>query len=137
MNKITIKTTVNQPVDKVWNSFNNPKDIINWNFASPDWHCTSAENDLKIGGIIKSRMEAKDGSFGFDFEGIYDDVKDLEFVKYHLGDQRVVEVAFNQLDEYSTEVVETFDPETENPVEMQKAGWQAILDNFKTYTETL
>lgn len=137
MEKITIKIEVNLPINKAWESFTSPEHIVNWNFASPDWHCTSAENNLEIGGLIRSRMEAKDGSFGFDFEGIYDNVITNELLVYHLEDQRSVETFFNQLDDNLTEILQIFDPEKEHPIEMQRDGWQAILDQFKIYTESL
>lgn len=137
MEKITIQLQINQPLDKVWDSFTSPEHIVNWNFASPDWHCTTAENHLEVGGRLKSRMEAKDGSFGFDFEGVYDNVITHELLIYHLEDQRSVEIRFNQLDDNLIEISQTFDPETENPIEMQRAGWMAILDQFKVYTESL
>lgn len=123
MEKITIQLQINQPLDKVWDSFTSPEHIVNWNFASPDWHCTTAENHLEVGGRLKSRMEAKDGSFGFDFEGVYDNVITHELLIYHLEDQRSVEIRFNQLDDNLIEISQTFDPETENPIEMQRAGW--------------
>lgn len=132
--KITVQATVNAETKKVWDYYNNPKHIVNWNFADPSWHCPSAENNMKIGGTYKARMEAKDGSFGFDFETIYTDIKEGKEFTYEFGG-RVVIVQFNNL-EKQTEVVVTFDPENENPLEMQKGGWQAILNNFKNYTET-
>jgi uncharacterized protein YndB with AHSA1/START domain len=108
--------------------------VVNWNSASDDWHTTKAENDLRTGGTFSSRMEAKDGSFGFDFGGIYDEVIPNELIAYTMGDGRKVKVTFTE-NSGKTEVVETFDAETENPVEMQRGGWQAIMDNFKKYAE--
>lgn len=108
--------------------------LTKWNSASEDWHTPFAENDLRTGGSFKSRMEAKDGSFGFDFGGIYDEVKTHERILYTMGDGRKVDVRFAAVGN-DTLVEETFDAEGENPAEMQKAGWQAILDNFKKYTE--
>lgn len=137
MEKILVKTEINQSLDKVWDSFTLPEHIVNWNFASPDWHCTSAENNLKVGGQLKSRMEAKDGSFGFDFAGIYDNIINKQLLVYHLEDRRLVEVTFSPLADNLVEVSQLFDPETENPIEMQRGGWQAILNQFKTYTEGL
>ncbi len=131
---ITVSTTVNLPVATVWNSFTAPEHIVHWNSASADWHTPRATNDLRVGGKFTSRMEAKDGSFGFDFEGIYDDVKEHALIAYSLEDGRKVKIVFSPADK-GTLVTETFDAETENPVEMQKGGWQAILDNFKQYTE--
>ncbi|MCO6473504.1 MAG: SRPBCC domain-containing protein, partial [Melioribacteraceae bacterium] len=109
--------------------------ITNWNFASDDWHCPSAENNLRIGGKLKSRMEAKDGTFGFDFEAVYDEVIEHEKIAFTLLDGRKVETLFEIVDG-KTKVTTTFDAEEQNTVEMQRDGWQSILDNFKTYIET-
>jgi uncharacterized protein YndB with AHSA1/START domain len=133
--QVTISAVVNAPVDKVWAAWTTPADIINWNNASPDWHTPRAENDLRVGGSFTSRMEAKDGSFGFDFGGVYDEVETHKVIAYTLGDNRKVRVLFESNGAQTT-VTETFDAENQNPVEMQRAGWQAILDNFKKYTET-
>jgi len=132
-NQIIIHAIVNAPIEKVWDSYTNPKHIVNWNFADPSWHCPSAENDMRIGGTYKARMEARDGSFGFDFEAAYLDIVDGKSFSYGLGD-RFVKVEFKDLNGQA-EVVITFDPENENPIELQKNGWQAILNNFKSYTE--
>jgi uncharacterized protein YndB with AHSA1/START domain len=132
--KITVETVVNAPVDKVWNSWNQPEHITKWCAASDDWHAPKAENDLKVGGKFATRMEAKDGSFGFDFGGVYDDVKTNELIEYTMGDGRKVVVNFTS-NGNETKVVETFDAENTHPIEMQRGGWQAILDNFKKYTE--
>lgn len=133
-NAITIEATINAPIKKVWEFWTAPAHIVNWAFASDDWHAPLAENDIRTGGKFLTRMEAKDGSFGFDFEGIYDEVKTNERIAYSLGDERKVTITFiDQGNE--TKVIETFDPENQNPIEMQRAGWQAILDNFKKYTE--
>ncbi|SES42905.1 SRPBCC family protein [Psychrobacillus sp. OK032] len=132
--KVTIETTVNAPVEKVWEYWTEPNHLTKWNSASDDWHTPFAENDLRAGGKFLSRMEAKDGSFGFDFGGVYDEVKLHEFISYTLGDGRKVETTFiNQ--ENDTKIIQVFDPETENPIEMQQQGWQAILNNFKKYSE--
>lgn len=133
-NKITISTVVLAPINKAWDCYTNPKHIVNWNFADPSWHCPSATNDMKIGGTYKARMEAKDGSFGFDFEAVYTAINMLKDFTYEFGN-RIATVDFKEIGE-STEVIVSFDPETENPVEMQQAGWQAILNNYKHYTET-
>jgi uncharacterized protein YndB with AHSA1/START domain len=133
---ITIKATVNAPVEKVWNAWSNPEDIMKWNSASDDWHTPKAENDLRTGGKFISRMEAKDGSWGFDFGGVYDNVEKFKVIEYTMGDGRKVKVTFTG-NGNTTEVVETFDPESENSIEMQRSGWQSILDNFKKYTESL
>jgi uncharacterized protein YndB with AHSA1/START domain len=131
---ITVETTVNAPVEKVWKTWNAPEDINQWCTATPEWHTINAANDLRPGGKLSSRMEAKDGSMGFDFVGIYDTVKENEWIAYTLGDGRKVTVQFTG-NGNTTKVVETFEAEDTNPVEMQQGGWQAILDNFKTYTE--
>lgn len=131
---ITIENTVNAPVEKVWKFWTLPEHVTQWNHASDDWHSPSGTNDLKVGGSFSFRMEAKDGSFGFDFGGVYDEVKKNELIAYTLGDGRKVKVKFTDTGN-STNVVETFEAEKTNPVEMQKGGWQAILDNFKKYTE--
>jgi uncharacterized protein YndB with AHSA1/START domain len=132
---ITIEATVKAPLEKVWNFWKEPEHIKKWNNASPDWHTPIADNDLRIGGKFTSRMEAKDGSFGFDFWGIYDAVKTNELIEYTLGDNRKVKIVFSSKGN-ETKITESFEAESENPVEMQKAGWQAILDNFKKYAET-
>lgn len=132
---ITIKTTVNATPDKVWRYWTEPDHITNWNFASDDWHSPSATNDLRAGGKFTSRMEAKDGSMGFDFEGVYDEVKPYEHIAYTMADGRKVKVYFKKEGE-QTQVTETFDAENQNSIEMQRSGWQAILDNFKKYTES-
>ncbi|MEO6287340.1 MAG: SRPBCC family protein [Dyadobacter sp.] len=133
---ITVEATVNAPVEKVWEAWSSPEHIVKWNSASDDWHTTKAENDLRTGGAFSSRMEAKDGSFGFDFGGVYDEVKEHELITYTLGDERKVEIHFKDLGG-KTLVTESFDAEGTNPVEMQRSGWQAIMDSFKKYTESL
>ena len=133
---ITIETTINSHIDKVWEFWTLPEHITGWNFASDDWCCPWAKNDLRTGGNFSSRLEAKDGSFGFDFGGKYDTVKTYELIEYTLGDNRKVKVTF-QGKGSTTKIVETFDAEKENPVEMQRTGWQCILDNFKKYVEQL
>ena len=133
--KITVQATVNAPVEKVWNYWTTPEHIKKWNNASPDWHTPRAENDLKVGGKFLSRMEAKDGSFGFDFHGTYDAVVNLKLIAITLGDDRKLEINFTSYGNETT-VIETFEAETENSVELQKGGWQAILNNFKKYTES-
>ena len=132
--KITVEAIINAPVERVWKLWSLPEHITKWNNASDDWHTPFAENDLRTGGKFLTRMEAKDGSFGFDFEGIYDDVVKHELITYSLADGRKIEVTFLEKGS-ETLVMETFDAETENPVEMQQGGWQAILDNFKKYAE--
>jgi len=132
---ITVENTVNAPVEKVWELWTGAKHITKWNNASDDWHTTHAENDLRPGGSFLSRMEAKDGSFGFDFGGIYDEVNPNKLIVYTLGDGRRVKVTFSP-SENKTKIVETFEAENTNSIELQKGGWQAILDNFKKYAES-
>jgi len=132
---ITVKTTVNAPVAKVWEYWAKPEHITKWCNASDDWHTPRAENDLRAGGRFSSRMEAKDGSMGFDFGGVYDKVKSNEYIEYTMGDGRKVQVNFTA-NGNSTDIVEKFEAEDANPIEMQQGGWQAILDNFKKYTES-
>jgi len=131
---ITVQARVNAAVEKVWTLWTNPEDIKNWNNASPDWHTPAAENDVRTGGKFNIRMEAKDGSFGFDFGGVYDEVKHHELISYTMGDGRKVKITFSKKGN-ETEVVETFEPESQNSIEMQRGGWQAIMDNFKKYAE--
>jgi uncharacterized protein YndB with AHSA1/START domain len=132
--KVTVQSNVKAPVAKVWEYYNGPEHITKWNSPSPDWHCPSASSDLRPGGKFKSRMEAKDGSFGFDFEGIYDVVKTNELVEYTLGDGRKVQTQFIA-NGNETKVITIFDPENQNPVDFQQQGWQAILDCFVRYAE--
>ena len=131
---LTVEATINASVSKVWEYWTKPEHITHWNNASDDWHTPSAANDLRVGGSFSSRMEAKDGSMGFDFGGIYDAVTPFENIEYTLGDGRKVNINFIA-DGNSTKVIESFDAETENSLELQQAGWQAIMDNFKKYTE--
>ncbi|MGU3376270.1 SRPBCC family protein [Chryseobacterium sp. M5A1_1a] len=133
--KITVSATINADAKKVWNYYTNPEYITQWNFADPSWQCPSASNDMKVGGKYAARMEAKDGSFGFDFEAVYDEIKDGESFAYTMPDGRQVHVDFKE-NNGETYVNVAFDPENQNPEEMQKGGWQAILDNFKKYTES-
>jgi len=133
-NKITVTATINAGVKKVWDYYTNPEHITKWNFADPSWHCPSASNDMQVGGKYSARMEAKDGSFGFDFEAIYDEIINGEKFTYSMADREVT-VIFKE-DGSKTDVTVTFDAEDQNPLEMQKNGWQAILNNFKQYTET-
>jgi uncharacterized protein YndB with AHSA1/START domain len=132
---ITVQNTINAPIERVWEYWTSPSHITKWNFASDDWHSPSAANDLRTGGKFASRMEAKDGSMGFDFEGVYEEVRQHELIRYTMADGRKVTVAFTNLDD-KTKVVETFEAENTNPVELQRTGWQTILDNFKKYVES-
>jgi uncharacterized protein YndB with AHSA1/START domain len=132
--KVTIKTTVKAPIDKVWKYWTQPEHITKWNTASEDWHSPRAVNDVRIGGLFNIRMEARDGSQGFDFGGTYDNIKPNKYIGYKMDDGRGVTVNFDS-DGKETIIIESFDPESQNPVEMQRTGWQSILDNFKKYTE--
>jgi uncharacterized protein YndB with AHSA1/START domain len=134
-NMITISATIEAPVEKVWDCWTLPQHITNWTFASDDWHSPKATNDLKVDGKFFTRMEAKDGSFGFDFEGTYTHVEMHRFIQYVLADSRVVKISFAK-EGTDTIVTESFDPENENSRELQQQGWQAILNNFKKYVET-
>ena len=135
--KIKVETTINDPVEKVWQYFTDPKHVVFWNNASDDWHTTSAESDLKVGGKFNYRMEAKNGNTGFDFIGTYKEVLPLKSLIYILDDGRRVEVFLKKIEEENqTHVSMVFEAETENPLEMQRQGWQAILDNFKKYTQS-
>lgn len=131
---ITVATLINAPIEKVWTYWTKPMHITQWNFASIDWWAPRATNDLKKGGKFSFRMEAKDGSFGFDLEGIYDRVEIQKRIDYTLSDERKVMVEF-VVDRSTCKVIEEFEAETENSEELQRAGWQAILDNFKKYVE--
>lgn len=132
--KITIETTVNAPINKVWDYWTTPAHIMQWNNASDDWHTPSATNDLQVGGSFTYQMAAKDGSFSFDFGGIYDAVVPHEQIAYTIADGRKVKIDFIPEGD-SVKVIEELEAENENPIEMQQMGWQAILDNFKNYTE--
>ncbi len=134
MTPITVTTTVSVPTAKAWQVFTVPEYIEQWNFASADWQCPRAENPLEVGKRFNFRMEASDGSVGFDFEGTYTEIVTEKLIAYVLDDGRKVKVEFASV-EGGTRVTETFDPETLNPLEMQRAGWQAILDNYKRVAE--
>lgn len=128
---LTVQTTINQPIEKIWDYWNNPEHIKNWAFASDDWCVRHATNDLRVGGTFLTRMEAKDGSEGFDFEGVYTEIDEYVSIAYTFGG-RDVRVEFIKEDD-GYKVKETFDPEDINPIEVQQQGWQSILENFKTY----
>ena len=132
--KITVEATVAAEVNKVWDHWTKPEHITKWNFADDSWHCPRAENDLRVGGKYSARMEAKDGSFGFDFEAIYEEVIENKKLVYTMTDGRSATTTFEDRGG-STDIKIVFDAEDENPIEMQQSGWQAILDNFKKYTE--
>ena len=132
--QIHVETLLKAPIEKAWIYWTEPEHIKKWNNASDDWHTPFAENDVRVGGKFLSRMEAKDGSFGFDFSGIYEEVKINEIISYTLGDGRKVSITFLS-QENKTRIIETFDAEATNSIELQQKGWQAILDNFKKYIE--
>ncbi len=131
---ITVQAIINVPIKVVWKFWTTPKDIVRWNNASDDWHTTRAENDLRTGGTFNYRMEAKDGSMGFDFEGVYDKVIINKQIEYTIGDGRKVKIVFTALHN-KTEIKETFEAEIVHSIEIQHDGWQFILDNFKNYVE--
>lgn len=133
-NNIKVEAAINAPMKKVWEYFTKPHHIVNWNFASDDWSCPRAVNELKPGGKFSWRMESKDGSAGFDFEGVYNEVQEYKKIKYTLGDNREVEIIFKSEGD-SVNISETFDAENFHSHELQKTGWQAILNNFKKYVE--
>ena len=132
---VLIQVEINAPLNTVWKLWTGPEHIKIWNSASEDWHTTQAENDLCEGGKFSSRMEAKDGSEGFDFEGVYTEVEKNELIRYVLTDGRKVKIEFFEEDE-KTIIKEKFDPEHLNPVELQKEGWLSILGSFKNYVES-
>jgi uncharacterized protein YndB with AHSA1/START domain len=132
--KITVETLVRAPLTRVWKAWSNPADIKQWNAAQDDWHTTHSTVDLREGGSFLSRMEAKDGSAGFDFEGTYTKVVPQKTIEYRMSDGREVEVQFAETAD-GVLVSNRFDAESENPPEMQRQGWQAILDNFGRYVE--
>lgn len=131
---ITIEAIINKPIEQVWEKWTLPQHIMEWNSAAEDWYTPSAENDLRTGGVFNFKMAARDGSFSFDFGGIYDEVIFEKKIAYTLGDGRKVFIEFTELEGY-VRVAETFEAEETNSIELQSAGWQAILDNFKRYTE--
>ena len=129
-----IEASLRTSLEHAWNCYTSPEHMVHWNFASDDWQCPSASNDLRIGGRFTSRMEAKDGSFGFDFGGTYTQVVSKELLEYRLDDDRMVSVRFSQI-EGGTKVEVVFDAENENAEELQRNGWQAILNNYKIHAE--
>ena len=134
--KITIEASIHATPEQVWQCWTLPEHITKWNQASDDWHTPHAENDLRVGGRFSSRMESKDGKYGFDFWGVYDLVEPFHHLDYTIGDGRTVQITMEPVDG-GTHVVETFEAESEHSVELQRQGWQAILDNFKRYVENL
>jgi uncharacterized protein YndB with AHSA1/START domain len=133
-NTVTVNTTIGAPAEKVWQYFTTPEHITQWNKASDEWHTPSVENDLKVGGGFVYRMEARDKSFGFDFSGVYTDIQPNRLIAYTMVDGRKVTIQFTAKGD-TTEVVETFDAEEDNPIDLQRTGWQAILDSFKKHVE--
>lgn len=133
---IKIQATIKATPEKIWEAYTQAEHIVHWNFASPDWHCPSAEVDLKAGGQYKARMEAKDGSFGFDFLAVFDEVIPYSQIHYTLGDGRKVKTRIEPQNDL-TKVETLFEPESENPRDLQEQGWQAILNNFKNYVESI
>lgn len=132
--QITIDATIDAPVERVWKAYSTPADITQWNFASDDWCCPSAEADLKVGGAYKARMEAKDGSFGFDFEAVYEQVDPHKALTLAMSDGRNARTTFESAGG-KTKVTTTFDAEDQSPIDMQRDGWQAILNSFKRHVE--
>lgn len=132
--KITVSATIDAPMDKVWEAFSQPEHVTKWCFASDDWHAPHATCDFREGGKASTRMEAKDGSFGFDFGWTYTKIDENEMIHYIMEDGRENVIDFEETDN-GVKVTETFDAESQNPVEMQREGWQAILNNFKKYVE--
>jgi uncharacterized protein YndB with AHSA1/START domain len=135
-NMITVEAIINKNIDNVWRCFITPEHVVNWNWASEGWHSPSAVNEFRVNGSFSYRMEAKDGSEGFDFTGIYDEIIDLKEIRYTLGDGRRVQVLFKEENQKTT-VTESFEPESVFPPEYQKEGWQSIMNHFKSYVESL
>ncbi|MFC5283803.1 SRPBCC family protein [Pedobacter alpinus] len=133
---ITVETIVSNQLNKVWDAWTNPEHIIKWNFASNDWHCPKAENDLRKDGKFSYTMAAKDGSFSFDFWGTHTNIEESKLIETILGDGRKMKVTFTE-ENGGVKVIEDFEPENENPIDLQKTGWQAILNNFKKHVESL
>lgn len=133
---ITIETLVHAPINLVWDTWNSPNHVVHWNHASDDWHSPKAENNFVVGGKFVYRMEAKDNSFGFDFSGTYEEIVDKKRVVTRLDDNRLVKTEF-YVENDSVRIVETFEAEDQNSIELQREGWSAILNNYKLYTESL
>ncbi len=133
---ITVTTTIETSIEKVWDTWTNPIHITQWHHASDDWYAPYANNDVRVDGTFKTTMSAKDGSFSFDLEGVYTKVELHKYIAYSLPDGRNVEITFKNEDS-SVDIVESFDPESQNPHELQQQGWQMILNNFKKYVESI
>jgi uncharacterized protein YndB with AHSA1/START domain len=134
---ITITATINAPLETAWNSYTQPEHITQWNFADPSWHCPRASNDLRVGGQFSSHMAARDGSMAFDFGGTYTDVITHQHIAYKMDDDRTAQISFKALGSNQTEITTVFEMESQNPEEMQRGGWQAILNEYKRHTESL
>lgn len=134
---ITITEHVSAPIETTWLSYTDPAHIIHWNFASSDWCCPSAKNDLVVGGKYVARMEAKDGSMGFDFEATYSEINPFSHFSYQIADGRNVHVRFSETSSTSCQIEVEFEAENVNPADLQRVGWQSILTNFKRYTDAL
>ena len=137
MKDINIEIGISAPLDLVWECFTERDHIEEWYFASEDWHCPNAENNFEVGGKFNYRMEAKQGGFGFNFTGVFDEIKTKKIIKYHLDDGREVEINFVEENENTVKVFQDFQPETENPRDLQQNGWYAILNNFRKYVERI
>ncbi|MFC6269011.1 SRPBCC domain-containing protein [Frigoriflavimonas asaccharolytica] len=135
MSYITVEITILKPLDLIWECFTDRDHIEEWYFASQDWHCPNAENNFEVGGTFNYRMEAKDEDFGFNFTGVFDEITTNDVIKYHLDDGRKVDVKFKNETENSVKLIQNFEAEKENPHNLQKKGWFAILNNFKNYVE--
>ena len=133
--RIQIDASINAPVTQVWDAYNTPEDIKMWNHASDDWECPSSENDLRVGGKFKNKMAAKDGSFSFDFEGTYTEVTPNKSISYVLGDERQADITFQE-EAGKTNMKIVFDADDTHDAEMQRSGWQSILDNFRKHVES-
>lgn len=133
---ITVECIASVPIEQAWKLWTDPEHVVHWNFASPDWHTPRATTDLTVGGKYCARMEAKDGSAGFDCEGIFDKICEHELLESHFADARKIEVKFSRT-ENGTKISQTFETETVHPAELQRAGWQNIMDNFRKYAESL
>nr|WP_321411108.1 SRPBCC family protein [uncultured Carboxylicivirga sp.] len=132
---ITVEAVINAPIDLVWKRWTLPEHIVNWNFAADTWCCPKAMNDLRIKGELNWRMEAKDGSMGFDYTGTYQQIEENAMIKYEISDGRKVSIEF-LVEHDGVRIIETFEAESINSIELQRSGWQAILDNFKRYVES-
>ena len=135
MQKVTVETIIDQTIDKVWEFWTSPEHIIHWNFATPEWHCPSAEQELKVGEKLNYHMAAKDGSMAFDYTGTFTSITPNELIEYTLDDERKVSVSFSE-EKGSCKIVQSFEVEGKNSIDMQRQGWQAILQNFKNYAES-